>query len=151
LIAEVIKAGGMEDCNTCATPATTTPVGADIDGDLFKEDWEYASIVGILMYLASNTRPGIAYAVHQSARYSHGTRYSHVLAVKRILRYLKGTSDKGIIFKPNKRNKIDCHVDSYFAGIFGVEDGLTPICAKSRTGYVVIKFCDVPILWVSKM
>jgi hypothetical protein len=49
----------MEDCNKCATPETTTPVGADIDGELFKEDLEYASIVGMLMYLASNTRPDI--------------------------------------------------------------------------------------------
>jgi hypothetical protein len=72
------------------------------------------------------------------------------MAAKRIMRYLKGTADKGIIFKPNKSNKIDCHVDSDFAGLFGVEDGLKPICAKSRTGYV-IKFCDVPIPWVSKM
>ena len=102
------------------------------------------------MYLASNTRPDISYAVHQAARYSHGTRNSHAIAVKRILRYLKGTKDKGIIFKPNKSNKIDCHVDSDFAGLFSVEDGLKPICAKSRTGYV-IKYCDVPILWVSKM
>jgi hypothetical protein len=58
------------------------------------------------MYIASNTRPDIAYAVHQASRYSHGTPDSHALAVKRILRYLKGTSDKGIIFKPNKSNKI---------------------------------------------
>jgi hypothetical protein len=63
---------------------------------------------------------------------------------------LKGTKDKGIIFKRNKRNKIDCHVDSDFAGFFAVEDGRKPICVKSRTGYV-IKYCDVPILWVSKM
>jgi hypothetical protein len=47
------------------TPATaTTSVGTHSDGSLFKEDWEYASIVGtvcMMMYLASNTRPGIAY------------------------------------------------------------------------------------------
>jgi hypothetical protein len=102
------------------------------------------------MYLASNTQPYIAYAVHQAARYSHGTKNSHAIAVRRILRYLKGTADKGIIFKPNKSNTIDCRVDSDFAGLFGVEDGLKPICAKSRTGYV-IKFCDVPILCVPKM
>jgi hypothetical protein len=75
----------------------------------------------MLMYLESNTRPDIAYAVHQAARYSNnGTRDSHALAVKRILQYLKGTSDKGIIFKPNKSKNIDCHVDSDFAGLFGV-------------------------------
>jgi hypothetical protein len=69
LIEKVIKSGGMEDCNMCATLATTTPVGAYIDGALFKEDWEYASIVGMLVYLASHTRPDIAYAVHQTFSY----------------------------------------------------------------------------------
>jgi hypothetical protein len=102
------------------------------------------------MYLASNTRPYISYAVHQAARYSHGTRHSRAIAIKRILRYLKGTKNKGIIFKPNKSNKIDCHVNSDLDGLFSVEDGLKPICTKSRTGYA-IKYCDVPILWVSKM
>jgi hypothetical protein len=150
LIEKVIKAGGIEDCNKVATPAEASPVGADLDGLPFNETWEYAPLVGMLLYLASNPRPYIAYAVHQAARYSHGTKNSHAIAVKRILRYLEGTPDKGIIFKPNKSNKIDCRVDSNFAGLFGVEDGLKPICAKSRTGYV-IKFCDVHILWVSKM
>jgi hypothetical protein len=100
--------------------------------------------------LASNTRPDIAYNVHQAAIYSHGAKNSHPLAVKIIIRYPKGTADKGTIFKPNKSNTIDFHIDSYLAGLFGDEDGLKPICAKSRTGYVII-FFDVPIMWVSKM
>jgi hypothetical protein len=86
LIEKVINAGGMEDCNKCATPVETIPVGADIDGEAFHETWEYASVVRMLMYLASNTKPDISYAVHQAARHSHGTRNSHALAVKRILR-----------------------------------------------------------------
>jgi hypothetical protein len=97
------------------------------------------------MYMASHTGLDISYAVHQAARHSRGTRNSHALVVKMILRYLKGTKDKVIIFKLNKSNTIDCHVDSDFAGFFVVEDGLKHICANSRTGYV-IKYCDVPIL-----
>jgi NH3-dependent NAD+ synthetase len=41
-------------------------------------------------------------------------------------------------------------MDSDFSGLLAVEDGLTPSCVKSRTGYV-IKFCDVPVIWVSNM
>jgi hypothetical protein len=41
-------------------------------------------------------------------------------------------------------------VDPDFAGLFSVEYGLKPVCAKSRTRYV-IKFYNVPILWVSNM
>jgi hypothetical protein len=50
------------------TPAETTSVGADIDGEAFNETLEYALVVGILMYITSNARPVIVYAVHQSAR-----------------------------------------------------------------------------------
>jgi hypothetical protein len=56
------------------------------------------------------------------------------------------TIDEDIIFNPNKSNKIHCHVGTDFSGLFGVEDGLKPICATSRTGYV-IKFCDVVALY----
>jgi hypothetical protein len=150
LIEKVTKAGGMEDCNKCTTPVQTTPVGDYIDGEAFNETWEYDSVVGMLMYIAISTIPDISYAVHQAAMYSHGTRNSHELSVKRILRYLEGTLDKGIIFKPNKSNTIDCRVDSDFTGLFAVEDGPKPICAKSRTGYV-IKLCDVPMCTICKL
>jgi hypothetical protein len=100
-----------------------------VDGAPFIEDWEYASIVGMLMYLAANTRPDIAYAVHQAARYTHNPRASHAVAIKRILRYIKGTKDKGIYFTPDGTEKIDCYVDSDFAGLFSVEDKQQPISA----------------------
>jgi hypothetical protein len=80
LIEKVIKVGGMEDCNKVAALAETYPVGSDLDGLTFNETWEYASRVGMLMYLASNTRSDIAYKVHHAARYSHGTKNSHASA-----------------------------------------------------------------------
>jgi hypothetical protein len=52
-------------------------------------------MIGMLMYLAGNTHPDIAYAVHQAARFMHGTRNSHAAGVKRILRYLKRTKTEG--------------------------------------------------------
>jgi hypothetical protein len=81
----LIKAAGMDDWNKVATPAETSLVGADMDGLTFNETWEYASLVGMLMSLESNTPSYIAYAVHQLARYSHGTKNSHTMAAKRIL------------------------------------------------------------------
>ena len=54
----------MEDANTVKTPAATTPLCADKDGELFSELWDYATIVGMPMFLSTNSRPDIAYAVN---------------------------------------------------------------------------------------
>ena len=72
------------------------------------------------------------------------------MAVKKICRYLHGTSTKGLIFNPTKEFAIDCYVDSDFWGLFGSKGSLNPMCAKSRTGYV-ISLAGCPLLWVSKL
>jgi hypothetical protein len=150
LIDKVLKTAGLEDCNRCCTPAATTPSGADTEGEAFVESWDYACVVGMLMYLAANTRPYIAYAVHQAARYTHAPRGSHAVAVNRILIYLKGTKDKGLYFKPDSTDQVDCYVDADFAGLFIVEDGQAPVSVKLRTGYILM-YSGFPALWVSKM
>jgi hypothetical protein len=150
LIDKVLAATGMTDCNGCDTPCTTDPLHADKDGDPFEEDWAYDAVIGMLMFLSGNTRPDIAYAVHQAARFTHGTRNSHAAGVKRILRYLKRTKSEGLILKPQKNLKVDCYVDADFGGLFSVEDKQDPISVKSRTGYVIM-YRGAPLLWASKM
>ena len=133
LINKVLEASGMSECNACLTPAVVTNMGSDKDGEPYSEDWEYASIVGMLMYLSNNSRPDIAFAVHQCARFTHGPKQSHANAVKRILRYLKGTADKGMMLTPLDGFQVDCYVDADFSGLFRVELDQDPICVKSRT------------------
>ena len=147
---KIIEALDMTDCNPCKTPAEKAPIGTDVLGARHKEKWEYSSVVGMLMFLANNTRPDIAYATHQCARFSHSPKASHSLAVKKIARYLKGTPNDGIIMKPKPDLTIDCYVDADFAGLYGSEDSQDPICAKSRTGYVLF-LADCPLMWVSKL
>ena len=55
-----------------------------------------------------------------------------------------------MIFKPSSELKIDCFPDADFAGLYGHEKSNDPICAKSRTGFV-IKVANCPILWQSKL
>ena len=45
---------------------------------------------------------------------------------------------------------VDCYADADFAGLWGHEDPQDPICARSRTGFVVT-FANCPLLWVSKI
>ena len=150
LIDRIIEATGLQDCKPDNTPAASDPLGTDPEGEPFQEKWSYASLVGMLLYLASNSRPDIAFAVHQCARFTHNPKQSHAKAVKRIVRYLKGTRSRGMILKPSGHLTIDCYVDADFAGLYGAEDDQDPLCVKSRTGYV-LTLADCPLLWVSKL
>jgi hypothetical protein len=71
LIKKFLSTIHMENCNAKQTPCATTPLGTDKSGPPHSEDWSYASAVGMLMYLAGNAHPEIAFAVHQCARFTH--------------------------------------------------------------------------------
>ena len=104
----------------------------------------------MLNYLGTSTRPDIAFAVHQCARFSSNPKRVHEIAVRRIVRYLKGTKDKGYILQPSASRTLDCYVDADFAGLWSSDIAHDPISVKSRTGYV-ITFASCPILWSSKL
>jgi hypothetical protein len=114
------------------------------------EDWNYASVVGMLLYLANNSRPDIAFAVSQCARFTHDPRQPHAVAVKRICRYLKGTRDRGIVLKPEDHLAIDCYVDADFCGTWKCEKPDDPASVKSRSGYM-ITLGGCPLTWTSKL
>ena len=98
----------------------------------------------------SNTIPDISFAVHQCSRFTHNTKVSHDIDVKSICRYLQGTKDNGLVFNPYKKLVVDCYADADFMVLWGHEDPLDHICAKSRTGFVVT-FSNCTLLWVSKL
>jgi hypothetical protein len=137
LIKKIIEATGMESANPCSNPVTTQALGSNKDGEDMTDPWNYRSIVGMLLYLTTNTRPDIAFAVSQVARFSNQPKQSHAIAVKRIIRYLKGTADQGCIYKRPKTLCLDMYVDADFAGLYGVEPIGSKLCATSRTGYII--------------
>jgi hypothetical protein len=70
------------------TPALKTVlIRKDADGKDFDNSFHYRSVIGKLNYLEKSTRPDIAYAVHQCARFSSCPKQSHAEAVKYICRY----------------------------------------------------------------
>ena len=99
LIQKIIEATGMQDCNPNWTPAIQQTLAIDPDGESMVKDWSYPSIVGMLLYLSTKTRPDISFAVSQVARFSHNPKRSHVSAIKTIVRYLHRTADKGTIVR----------------------------------------------------
>jgi hypothetical protein len=133
------------------TPCTKY-VPIDEDGELAHGEFSYPSVVGQLNYLQGHSRPDITLATSQVARFVHSPKRSHELALIRLGRYLKGTSEKGIILQPLNLSKlnIDVYVDAAFACGWGSECGTNPESVKSRTGYI-IEVAGCPVLWVSKL
>ena len=152
LTKRIIEALGLSSKYSTAlhTPAACAPLARDKDGEPISGTINYASVIGMLLYLAGHSRPDIAFAVHQCARYTFDPKRSHEVALKHIGRYLKGTMDKGLIMSPSDGFSLDCFPDADFAGLYGHEDSQDPHCVRSRTGYCIL-FCNCPILWVSKL
>ncbi|XP_020245080.1 uncharacterized protein LOC109823205 [Asparagus officinalis] len=72
----------------------------------------YQRLVGRLIYL-SHTRPDISFAVSMVSRYMHDPRKGHIDAVYHILRYMKSTPGKGLIFRKSGHMSIEgyCNFD----------------------------------------
>jgi hypothetical protein len=133
LIDKILKASNLEDCNPNYLPARTVPLGSNHNGLPMSETLSYPSIIGMLLYLSTNTRCDIAFAVSQVARFS---TQSHATAVKTIIRYLKR---QGMILRPTgKLNLLELYVDANFCVLFKFEDDQNPNAAQSWTGFVVM-------------
>ena len=150
LIDRIIAALNCEQLPGKRTPAEYGALGTDKDGDPPQEAFSYPSVIGMLQYLHTHTRPDLTLAVSQCSRFIHCTRRSHELALMRIGQYLKMTRTKGLVLRPKKEMSIDCYVDVDFAGLWGVEDSQDPTCVKSRTGFVLC-IADCPVIWASKL
>lgn len=153
LIDNIINLLGLKnESKQHKTPAVSPPLHTDTGGTQRENTWSYRSAIGMLIYLARNTRPDIEYAVHTCARFQLDPKRSHEQAVKRIGRYLLGTRDKGIVFKPDikKLGELECFVDADFAGNYTKEQSQDPNSVRSRTGCVIL-YAGCPIIWFSKL
>ena len=151
LIKKIIKTTDMVDCNPNYTPAVQVALGKDEDGEPFdQEQFNYASIVGMLLHLSNNTRPDITFAVSQVARFTHNPKKSHATAIKTIVRYLARSPNKGLIVKNDGTLNLKCHVDADFCGLHGRELESDPTSAKSRYAYI-ITFAGVPLIWKTQL
>lgn len=130
----------MSDCNQLSVPADPNAILYSLDSDETVA-FPYREAVGSLMYLAVSTRPDISFAVGLVSRFNENPSTPHVNAVKRILRYIKGTKSYGIFFPTNENLVLYAFSDADFAGCLDTR--------RSTTGYV-FQLGQAIISWASQ-
>lgn len=140
--AYVCKVFGMQDAKSVVTPVDiSAKLVKAVEDDVMFDKGVYQSAVGSLLYLSTGTRPDIAFAVGNVARFSANPTNRHWTGIKRILRYLKGTPDLGLYYSRNSDEDMIGYSDSDWAG--DLDD------RRSVSGYM-FKLCGAPISWRSK-
>ena len=120
----------MHDCNSVSTPMdTSVKLVATTDSDVIADPKEYQQIVGELQFAAIVARPDISCIVSILTQFNNKLSSQHLAAAKRVLRYLKGTIDTGIVYSLPAGNT-SAFSDADWAGDHDSR--------HSRTGYAVI-------------
>ena len=155
-VTKALERQGMQECRPVASPGVpggSTAVEEEAAGSGVVDRQLYQEMVGTLMYSAVTCRPDIAHAVQQLAQAMQTPTQQHVIAAKRVFRYLAGTKDVGLVFGSRSDKVFDTR---------GRNDFCLDVCAfadadwandkadrKSITGWVA-KVNGDPISWASK-
>lgn len=137
---DVLERAGMTDCSPVSTPVDTKSKLSSSAGNLLTDPTFYRSIVGALQYLTL-TRPDLAYAVQQASLHMHEPRDAHWTFVKRVLRYVRGTTQKGLQLQRTSTPSLVAYSDADWAGC--------PDTRRSTSGFCVF-FGDSLVSWSSK-
>ncbi|RVW30950.1 Retrovirus-related Pol polyprotein from transposon RE1 [Vitis vinifera] len=114
-IRDLLKRFNMEEAKTMKTPMSSS-IKLDMDekGKLINSTM-YRGMIGSLLYLTAS-RPDIMYSICLCARFQSCPKESHLSAVKRILRYLKGIMDIGLWYPKGDNFELIGYLDADFAG-----------------------------------
>jgi transposase InsO family protein len=147
-IHNILKRFGFEHCNPVSTPgegdltkemSPTTQQGRD---DMKK--YPIRQVIGSCAYAAVSTRPDIQEITNRVSRFVSDPGNEHWTAAIRILKYLQGTQNLGLLFKNTKTGK--CILSGYCDSNYGgCKDTF-----RSTTAYI-FKVNGAPVSWCSKL
>jgi hypothetical protein len=126
-VLDLLSETHMLGCRSASTPIDLNhKLSVECGNPVNKE--RYQRLVGRLIYLC-HTRPDISYVVSVVSRYMHDPRKEHLEVVYRILRYLKSSPGKGIIFKSHGHLNVEGYCDADWVSC--------PDDRRSTSGYCV--------------
>lgn len=111
----IVRKFGLDNASHKRTPtATHLKLSKDENGVAVDQSL-YRSMIGSLLYLTAS-RPDITFAVGVCARYQAEPKMSHLAQVKRILKYVNGTTDYGVLYSHSNNSQLIGYCDADWAG-----------------------------------
>jgi len=168
---EVLARFDMESANAVKNPIVPGIRLSKNEGVVRVDETLFKQVVGSLMYLTV-TRPDLMYGVSLISRFMSSPTMSHWLTAKRILRYLKGTTDFGILYKKGEsRLSLMAFIDSDYAGdlndqrstsgfVFMMGSGAVSWSSKKQTvvalstteaEYIATALCACQCVWLRRV
>ena len=154
---KILNRFGMGECKPVATPMEE-PKSPDerieviSDQDVDAIDVPYREAIGSLMYLMIGSRPDISYAVGKLARFCESPKWKHWIAVKRVLRYVSGTSTMGLCYNGSMDGKLIGHRNLDRKDLFGYTDSdwAGDVSDRKSTSSYMFMMGGAPVSWCSK-
>ncbi|KAJ9551570.1 hypothetical protein OSB04_015615 [Centaurea solstitialis] len=137
---DILQRANMSTCKPVTTPVDTKSKLSLESGSPIHDPTLYRRLAGALQYLTFS-RPDIAYAVQQICLFMHAPREAHLIALKRILRYIRGTLDYGLLLLASPTTGLIAYSDADWGGC--------PDTRRSTSGYCVY-LGDNLLSWSSK-
>ena len=137
---DILERAGMANCKPISTPVDVKGKLPAAEGEPVSDPSSYRSLAGALQYLTV-TRPDLAYAVQQICLHMHDPRAGHLAFLKRVLRYVRGTTGLGLHLRASPHLDISAYSDADWAGC--------PDTRRSTSGYCIY-LGDSLVSWSSK-
>ncbi|GJT78786.1 retrovirus-related pol polyprotein from transposon TNT 1-94 [Tanacetum coccineum] len=126
-IKEMLKKFGLEDSKPMKTPMSMeTKLTRDEEGE-FVNNTKYRGMIGSLLYLTAS-KPDIMFSVCLCARFQEDPKTFHLEAVKRIFRYIKGTTHLGLWYPKGSEIETIVYADSDHAGDYVDRKSTSGVC-----------------------
>ncbi|XP_068639305.1 uncharacterized mitochondrial protein AtMg00810-like [Aristolochia californica] len=124
---DLISLAGLEDTSSVATPMEVNVKYRKDERILLDDHTIYRQLVESLIYLTT-TRLDISYVVYQVSQFMSSPRHLHLMAVRRIIRYLRSSPTRGLFFPTSSALRLVAYSDAYWVGCLDTRRSTTGWC-----------------------
>jgi hypothetical protein len=112
-IDKILSEFGMSNCKPTGTPMAPN---AQFLAEAGETNVPYQNLIGVLNFIANSTRPDILYTVVRLSQYNNSYNQEHWSAALRVLRYLKETNKRCLVYKKGENPTLQGYVDADWGG-----------------------------------